>query len=177
MNLENWFNWVPGQEEGTIPLSVWPSGDDDRRNEYTLTEIDYRSFRQAYQAGTSIDHAGMPQAFSIDTADRLVVWPAPDQDYRISGTYLRSPQVLAADGDVPIVAAQFHNAITWTAVQLFHEVDEADPSAIISANLKVTDRMAALRRRYLPVRDGFAYRPLGGGRTGSIRQQSSRGPT
>ena len=177
LNLPNWSTWIAGGERGTVPLSIWPAGDDNQDRERELTGTDYRYFRRLYQSGSNVDRAGQPQVFSVDTADRLVVWPTPDEDYRISGTYRRAAQVLENDGDVPIIEEAYQNVIFWSAVVLFDQVDEADMNAVLLAEKREAARMDDLKRRYLPVLDGYVYRPLGRGRTSAIRSRSTLSPT
>lgn len=178
LNLEHWSEWILGTEEGTVRLTVWPAGEPNRNNERQLVvSEDYPRFRAAYQRGTSITAPnGPPQVVAVDDQDRLVVWPTPDQDYRISGSYRRAPQVLAGNDDVPIVANQFHNAITWAAVQLWHQTQRTDTNIYLLAENRAAERMGALRRRYLPA-GKIVYHPLGKGRRSSIRRLSTRAPT
>ena len=178
LNIENWSEWILGTEEGTVRLTVWPAGEPNRDNERQLVVVeDYPLFRSSYQRGTSITApTGAPQVVTVDDQDRLVVWPTPDEDYRIAGSYRRSPQVLVDDDDVPIIADQFHNAITWSAVELFHQTQRTATDTYTLAERSAAKRMGALRRRYLPA-GKIVYHPLGTGRRSSVRRLSTRAPT
>lgn len=173
LNLENWDWWITGEDYGDVRPSIWPGTDETHRGqEQELVHQHYRPFRETYQTGTSLETRGRPTTFAIDEQDNLVVWPVPDQDYRIRGTYRRSPQVLEKGTDVPIIAEQFHNTISAYAVWLFHQVDEAEPNALITARQRYERRLGALRRRYLPIPSEPAFEPLGIGRRGSYRASS-----
>ena len=168
----NWDEWIIGDVAGTVPVSVWPAADsdagleEDRGREQALTFVDYRVFRQAYQTGSSVsaEQTGQPRAMSIDPQDGLVVWPSPDRNYRIAGTYRRTAQEFAADDDVPIIEAQHHDAIVWMAAVLVHRAWGADQLTLLTAEKGADSRMAALRRRYLP-KPKLSHQPVGA-RTG-----------
>lgn len=179
LNINDWAEWIPGIDEDTIPVTVWPAGASAtlRNEEAELSWSEYRDFRLAYQTGTGVSTpAARPQAFSVDTQDRLVVWPVPDRDYRIAGTYRRAPQQLSNDADVPIIAQQYQDTIVWAGTLLLHRHDEAETNVLVTTQQGVNSRMAALRRRYLkPTK--VLREPLGAGRTGSVRPLSPASPT
>ena len=176
LNLDNWSEWIPGDEMGQVPMSVWPDG--MRGQETTLVPTDYRRFRQAYQYGSSVsdEQTGQPRVMAVDNQDRLVVWPTPDQDYRISGTYRRTVQMFSGDDDVPIVSEQHHDVIIWQGTLLVHRAEEADNSVLITTEQGVRKRMDALRRRYLDA-PKLVHRPLGSGRAGYVGPLSPPNPT
>ena len=178
LNLQNWSEWILGTEEGTVRLTSWPVADGNRDNERQLfIAPDYPAFRASYQRGTSISAPnGFPQVLSVDDQDRLVAWPTPDQDYRIAGSFRRTAQLLTANGDIPIIEEQFHNAITWAAVDLWHQTQRTETNTVLLAQQRAADRLGALRRRYLPVGE-IVYHPLGRGRRSSVRRLSTRAPT
>lgn len=176
LNLSNWSEWIPGSEDGQVPMSVWPV--DRRGQETTLVPTDYRRFRQQYQYGSSVsdEQTGQPRVMAVDNQDRLVVWPTPDQDYRIAGTYRRLPQIFSGDTDVPIVSPEHHDAIIWQATLLVHRAEEADNAVLITTEQGALKRMASLRRRYLDA-PKLSYRPLGSGRSGYVGPLSPPNPT
>lgn len=161
LNLSNWDEWVLGNAEGTARLTVWPASDPNRNAELPLSVVAYEAFRAAYETGANRSVTGRPRAVSVDHQDRLVVWPVPEQDYAIAGTYRRSPQVLSADADVPIIAPAHHEAIVWQALLLLNRRDEADADVLVTTEQSLETRLAALRRRYLPQRVEFGAEPLG----------------
>lgn len=160
LNLSNWDEWILGNAEGTARLTVWPAAA-NRNEELPLSVVEYQAFRAAYQVGANRSVNGRPRAVSVDQQDRLVVWPVPERDYRMAGTYRRTAQVFAADADVPIIADAHHGAIAWQALLLLHRRDEADADVLVTTQQSLDMRLAALRRRYLPQRVDFGAEPLG----------------
>ena len=84
-----------------------------------------------------------------DDGETLIFDPRPDQDYFFTGYYLRAPQSLQNDNDVPIISEQFHSAIVWKTVAMIHRADEAERSARYALDQYETYFMA-MCRRYLP---------------------------
>lgn len=183
LNLEHWAEWIPGTDEDTVPITIWPApgmeetGDPHRAQEISLSWEEYRVFRQLYQTGSSLSTpAATPRAFSVDNRDRLVVWPRPDRDYRIAGTYRRAAQRLSGNDDVPIIAQEHQDVIVWAAVLLLHRHDEAESNVLVTTQQGLDTRLAALRRRYLRPTT-LAFSPLGATPPGSVRPLSPRAPT
>lgn len=160
-DVPEWSEWILGLESDEVPLTIWPSG--ERSQEYAPIFTDYRSFRVTNERGAERERGGTPIEFSVNDDGNLVFWPAPDKVYAMAGTYRRSPQVLAADGDVPIIAAQFHDAIVWKALLLLREYEEADANVLITTGNALRKRMAPLRFRYLaPHGPAIDPHPVGG---------------
>lgn len=169
-----WSEWIAGEDPESTPMTVWEA-DGDRSDEKALYWIDYTAFNPTYERGETRTRTGRPQAVSVNEHDELVIWPVPDRDYSVAGTYRRAPQRLEDDDDVPIVAEEFHELLVWAATVLLHEVDEADPALIVTARQQANMRLAALRRRYLTRGARLSYRPIGGGSPG-IRSLSPLSP-
>ena len=146
--LPSWSAWLLGEGRVRIPLTVWPAGG-NRDEEQGLVSRELDFFHQSYLVGSERARRGRPQSVTVDTQDRLVVWPTPEQDYRLAGMYRRAPQRLGADGDVPIIAEEHHDAIVRAALLKLQEHDEAEPNVIILARDRADASMAAMRRRYL----------------------------
>lgn len=162
LNLPNWGEWILGGSRGTARLTVWPAeAAEDRNEELPLSVVEYEAFRAAYRVGANRSVTGRPRAVSVDQQDRLVVWPVPERDYRMDGTFRRSPQVFVADTDVPIVDDAYHDTLVYQALLLLHRRDEADRDVLITTQQSLDTELAALRRRYLPQRVEFGAEPLG----------------
>lgn len=80
-----------------------------------LIPVSWESFRDLYRFRTQPD--GLPIYVAIDPQNNLVLGPAPDDIYTITGEYQMSPQVLAADADIPEMPAHYHMAIVYEAMQ------------------------------------------------------------
>ena len=146
-----WADWVPGGDVGTVPLSVWPADPEDRVRERPLTVVDHRGYRQTYETGNYAANPvrQQPTLVAVDPHDRLVVWPVPDVDYRIRGTYRRQPQTFLADSEEPIVLPQHHQTLVSAGVLWLHRHDESPANAQITAQGDFDSDMQDLRRRYL----------------------------
>jgi len=92
-------------------------------DENPLRFIPYETWRARYARGAH--DAGRPIEFSVSPQMEIVVGPKPDRAYVVSGEYVASPQVLAADTDIPEMPAQYHNVIVWEAIKLMSISDEA----------------------------------------------------
>ena len=164
LNIADWAAWILATRPGAVPLTVWPADSPD--SETRLVPVGWSAFRASYRTGAARRATGRPAAVSVDTRDRLAVYPAPDGAYRLAGTYRRSPQVLAADTDVPIVLPQYHEGIVDVASLLLDRHDEADALVLRDSEDEAEKAMAALRRRYLTGSLRIGGTPIGqrGGR-------------
>lgn len=79
-----------------------------------MTFLSWEDFRYIYRVGTQ--NTGYPIHISEDPQQNLVLGPIPNGIYTITGEYIRSAQVLAADSDVPEMPTQFHMAIVYKAM-------------------------------------------------------------
>ena len=153
LGLTEWAEWIPGDGAGAVPISVWPSSGTSRAREQPLGVVDYRSYRQSYQTGANAEpppeRYSQPSVLAIDPHDQLVVWPIPDADYRIVGTYRRGAQVFAADNEEPIILPQYHPALVSAGALAVHRHDEAPANTLITAQEDLDRDMHAVRRRYL----------------------------
>lgn len=85
--------------------------------EYWLSYIPWNHFQAIYRLGTQTD--SNPSHCSIDPQNNLVIGPAPNDVYTLTGNYVRAAQVLAADGDEPEMPEDFHYLIVYMAMQKY----------------------------------------------------------
>lgn len=128
-NIADFASWV--MEPGGITLYAQSLGPAD---EGPLAVVPWSVWRQRYGRGTP--QAGRPAVVSVRPGDgALVLGPVPDAPYVIRGEHHRTPQILAADTDVPALPRHFHPLITWRALMLLSEHDEAPfPAQTAAAN-------------------------------------------
>ena len=106
-------------------------------------------FRYIRTIGTSSSATGRPIIFTILPDKRsLRFWSIPDAAYTITASYVKSPQVLASDSDVPEIEDEFHEVIVWRALQFLGRRIAA-PEIISDAKDRERQMMARLRERYL----------------------------
>ena len=111
-----------------------------------LKFADYDPFYRTYIMGAQ--QASRPIHYTVSPEGRLLVGPIPDKNYAMRGRYRRSPQVLAANTDVPIVSGQ-HDMLVWHALKTLHGSDEA-PTAYQFDAVKFDIMWGNFTREYLP---------------------------
>jgi hypothetical protein len=90
--------------------------------EGALRFLDYGSFYETQLRGPSTP--GKPQLYSVTTDGQLIISPVPDAAYTLRGKYRKSPQLLAADADVPEMPVDFHTLIKDAALCYLEGFDE-----------------------------------------------------
>jgi len=68
---------------------------------------------------------GLPRYYTYTTNGTLELWPVPASDYRVRGLYVRKPQVLVNDFDVPLLPGEFHPIIVYKAMMLYAGYESA----------------------------------------------------
>lgn len=129
LGLSDHAEWQTGLPQGSVdwPVSLYdPSVGlaDEGGVEYWP---DWDRFRVTYRRGDTASTQNRPVAVAIDPQNRLAFGPIPDKTYTVRGEYVRAPQELSADGDVPICDAQYHDVIVKRALLEFAGWDEAWP--------------------------------------------------
>lgn len=85
--------------------------------ENLLRFIPYASFRTIYKIGTQ--NNGYPAHVTIDPQNNLLLGPAPDGTYTVSGEYQRGSQSFTADADEPDLPSRFHLLIVYRAMMKY----------------------------------------------------------
>lgn len=116
-------------------------------DETVLREITYQQWRVNYDRNTHT--ATRPLYYAMAPDDTMRFGPKPDIAYKVRGEYQKSPQVLAANGDIPEMPTRFHETIVWRAIMLIAGHDESDP-AYNQASAKYGENMLAIMRDCLP---------------------------
>lgn len=83
--------------------------------EYWLNWAPWDYFQRIYKIGTQND--GKPAHISIDPQNNLVLGPAPDAVYTVTGDFMRGAQTLAANADTPDMPDRFHPLIVYYAME------------------------------------------------------------
>lgn len=147
MQHNDWkFHWKTLTFDTTIAEDAYTIGATDIRevqrvsvygkiagisDETMLTEVSYDELRLNHKVGT--EDAGRPQYFAIRNDGAIVFAPTPEKVYVAKVEYYRTPQVLAANTDVPIMPVHYHEAIVWKALMKF--------SAHYESNMQYQDSM------------------------------------
>jgi hypothetical protein len=156
---------VPGKasytpaELGITDFAEWINQDDRSPNvalydplegkarENWLRQITYDRWRQSFDFG--VHDLARPTFWSVGYDDSLLLGQFPDKAYKIRGEYRMTPQVLAADTDVPLMPERFHSAIWQRAIMLMAESDEA-VSSLQTAQFEYGQTYAQMVRDLLP---------------------------
>lgn len=101
----------------------------------------YDAWRATYARGVHAENR--PANWSLDFDGKLCVGPTPDRAWVLTGEYVRTPQLLALNADVPRCLPQYHDVIVYRALMLLADHDEA-PAALIPAQGKYAEAYRAL---------------------------------
>lgn len=112
---------VPNANYGTIIEKTLKFADRSGR----LTYIPYAEWEaKDYDLLTG---TGRPQVYTIKPDGALLLYPIPTAIHALKFHYRRAPQELAANADVPDLPDQYHDIITYRALMLYFEHDQAGP--------------------------------------------------
>lgn len=141
-SISNFSNWVQDTESFTLYDPSLGVGD-----ESVVRYLDWKRFKLLYLRGVQV--SAKPVYYTVDQNRRILFGPLPDKAYIVKGSYIRSPQILAANNDVPICPEEFHSVIVWRALMLLAEHDEADYQRQ-QANIKFKEVLSTMGVTELP---------------------------
>ena len=146
------FTTVVGQQSYTPTLNptlnAWVT-DSVHINDGTQTSyLTHKPWAQWQQERLTVQ-SGKPSEFTIDPTDKLIFNTLPDAIYTIDFDYYRTPQILAANNDVPIMPSQFHDVILYKAMEYL--ATEQDAMEIYQASAITLNRLLVdLKESQLP---------------------------
>jgi hypothetical protein len=114
-------HWMPVDADGYVTFSIYPTAD-GAMYERPLRYVTYDQF---YRNTQGIHENDLPQMFAITPAGNIILHPTPDAEYTIRGRYMKSPQTLSANTDIPEMPERHHMLIVWEALLLLAQFDEA----------------------------------------------------
>jgi hypothetical protein len=85
--------------------------------QWYLDRVDYEVWDAAFNTGTPSPSA--PSYWTTSATGQLLLGPAPNAVYRITGEYYRTPTTLTADADVPSYPAEFHMLPVYLAMMKY----------------------------------------------------------
>ena len=121
---ERFSRWVVYDDEGENQFSIYKTSEGPETEGF-LNFVEWTWFRRHLLTGGEATRQDKPCYFTIDTANRLRLWPIPDAAYTVRGVYYKAPQKLTQDDDIPEMPEEFHEAIVWRALMLLGQFDEA----------------------------------------------------
>lgn len=128
------------------PLSVYDPAV-GAADENSVRQIPYDTWRNKYDRRTH--DAGRPLEYAISPSLELCVGPTPDKNYVVRGGYIKSPQVLAIDADIPESPAHLHQIIVHRAMVLMGGADES-PITITTAQNEFRRLFVVMCEEQLP---------------------------
>jgi hypothetical protein len=113
-----------------------------------LPFTDYQSFRNQWMRGTQTSQ--QPNEFTVRPRDKaILLGPAPNAVYVLTGEYQRHAPDLAQDEDEPLFNDCFHELIVWWAI-VFYGGFEADAGLYTHANNEKNRILGELELDQLP---------------------------
>lgn len=116
-------DWVVNDPQG-YDFTAYVTADGQSTEGYIQT-IGWDQMRRTYRVGSNLTHEGKPVYASVSPRGELVIWPVPDQACTLRGEYIKAPQELATDDDIPELPITYHDMIVWRALLMMGEFDEA----------------------------------------------------
>ena len=86
---------------------------------------DFREFRERYRFGPQRTQPGVPTEWCEDMRHGLQLFPVPNGAHVFTGAFWRTPRPMTADGDVPLLPAEFHVLLVWWALTKYAGFEEA----------------------------------------------------
>ncbi|WP_337846817.1 hypothetical protein [Sphingomonas sp.] len=134
LDIDRFADWVRDRDAYRPWTLIEPTV--GAQSESALSEISYDHWRTTYGRGVAQQQRPVEYAIARDGA--FCVGAVPDKAYVLRGEYLKLPQRLVANGDVPDMPEQYHDAITYRALILMGEHDE-NPVLISTARAKLSE--------------------------------------
>lgn len=141
-SIADFGRWVT--DPGTITIYDPAIGVGD---ESELTKISWAEFRVRYLKGTQ--NQNRPGHYAISPQNALRIGVVPDKAYVIRGEYYTAVQDLAADADVPLLPADYHDMIAYRALMFMAEDDEA-VAQLSTATAEYARLMSVVETTQLP---------------------------
>ena len=149
MGISSRFSrWIKYDEDGCNLFSIYKTSE-GQADENFLAYVDWNKFRRELLTGSAATQQDRPVYITIDTANKLRLWPIPDAAYTVRGVYYKAPQSITGDTDTPEMPGEFHDVISWRALLLMGNFDEAF-NQMQGWNSEYTRIMDELRLHQLP---------------------------
>lgn len=169
LGIEDLASWIISDPASGPSLSLYDP-DEGVADQQDVFPTDYQLLERRYLFGDESENRDRPLEVAINDQNQLCFGPVPDKAYRLVDFYVRTPQILERDDDVPIMPARYHEAIKWQALRLLAEFDEADTLVLQTADLNYRSYASAMRRDLL--RRGGPYIDFDGGLGSSLGGRS-----
>lgn len=114
-NLDRFATWEMDRQ-WYMPLTI---RDDSIgvSDENALPQMSFEQYRTRYGRGDQSD-LNRPVDWAISPRNEILFGPYPDAAYVVRGQYVKGPQTLAGNSDIPEMPERFHQLIVWEALRL-----------------------------------------------------------
>ena len=103
------------------------------------------NFEYLYETGALQNQTSQPVHITVNPNDEIQLGITPNDIYTLTGSYWRSAQILAADGDIPEMPVQYHDLIMYQAME-WYGMYESAPEIIMRAQKGINRIMNQLKR-------------------------------
>lgn len=114
--------WWPVDDDGRANFKIYKQSD-GVGTERWLSYAEWSDFRSIYKIGTQ--NNGPPAFVTVDPQNNVVLGPAPDAVYVLSGEFQRGNQTLAANSDTPDMPSDFHMVLVYEAMKRYAQFKAA----------------------------------------------------
>jgi len=118
--------------------------------EVFMTYANWDDFELVYKTGSLQSQTSFPYTVTVDPKDEIRLAITPNASYTLTGTYHRSAQILAANGDTPEMPAQYHDLIKYQAME-WYGIFESAPEIVSRAQKGMKRIMYQLMKNQAPV--------------------------
>ena len=109
--ISRFRNWMINNYDDPPKIYLTSSG---VGGEAWLTYLDWNDFKYLYRIGTQ--NSMFPAHITINPQNQIVLGPAPDAVYTVTGDYMRGAQIFSLDGDEPDLPEAFEDVIMYKAL-------------------------------------------------------------
>ena len=90
---------------------------------FPLEYIDFQTWQDYVRARPTV--ISQPTSYTLKPDRTVELYPIPANDYSVRGLYVKKPQQLVNDFDVPILPEEFHQLIVYQAMMLYAQYEAA----------------------------------------------------
>lgn len=90
-----------------------------------LSYTAWDNFEYLYETGSLQDQTSQPVHITVNSKDEIQLGIKPNDIYTLTGSYHKSAQILAVNGDIPEMPTQYHNLIMYQAMIYYGYFDVA----------------------------------------------------
>lgn len=114
--ITRFARWLPFDDSGAANVKRYLTSG-GVSGEIWMTFLPWDYFQAVYNRGQQ--NNGPIVHISIDPQNQWVIGPKPDGIYTVSGEYMMSAKVFAADADTPEFPSDFHDLIVYRAMEKY----------------------------------------------------------